>query len=139
MLINPDLMQLQGSYFTTLKSQGKVSGSSMYLSPEEWAALKTLESTPNCDNELSTMFSLGLVALEMCQLATSAEQHSLKDNELDCIYDHLSNTINTVALSRFLSSVSPYYSTRLICILRAMLEGDRTQRVTIFQAIPLVG
>jgi len=91
-----------------------------YLSPRELAGLKTKENTPQHSPELSDVFAVGLIALEMATM-----------EELTSLHDYRHFRIDPVELRRLLDKAAQRYSEPFVKLLRSMLEIEEVRRVNL--------
>lgn len=89
-----------------------------YLSPKEMTALKTKELAPHHQPELSDVFAIGLVALEMATM-----------EDLNGLHDCRNFLVDAVELKRLLDKVAHRYSQSFVKLLRSMLELEEDKRI----------
>lgn len=117
LLVDRQLFQLDSNYQQGLKGQpGR-----HYMSPQEFKSLKELKPHPSRKSELSEIFSIGLMALEMAVLGESIAN----------LYDFDCWRASTFELNRLLAKMSARYSPGLTEVVQSMLRFEEKDRVNL--------
>lgn len=97
----------------------------LYMSPQEFKSLRERQQHASKSPELSEIFSVGLIALQMANLNDSIER----------IYDFTCWRANVYEMNRLLAQTKQRYSDELTAMLQKMLYFDESDRINLDQLI----